>query len=369
MSSEEKPAGKNILILNDPDRPMKIRHIYWFAHYNMAGPCVRYRGRYFLEYLNMIEGIPYSFVMPGYSPGNILHFVGVYFSALFFCGKNDLIVFQKIYTRGIYATALKVLLFVRQTNTVYDIDDAYYLKFPPSTIHFFLQHSAMIITGSRGLTEFAHRFNTHIELNPSPVIPHGIVKSGRSKILTVGWIGFYNAHRESFLELFCPSLERITIPVRMVILGITNETHRKELLRILSGNPMITLEMPDDINWLNETSVYRRLCEFDIGISPLLDTEYNRAKSAFKIKQCISCGIPVLASRVGESINVVEEGVNGYFCDNPMEFQKRILQIGGMAEDKYIELSKQVLQSACQFSMERYCKVFCNIFGHNTPSE
>jgi len=65
---------------------------------------------------------------PGYDFRNLLNFLLTYFSALLCRDKKSIIVFQKIYTHGIDATALKILLFFRKQNTLYDIDDAEYTR-------------------------------------------------------------------------------------------------------------------------------------------------------------------------------------------------------------------------------------------------
>ena len=61
-------------------------------------------------------------------------------------------------------------------------------------------------------------------------------------------------------------------------------------------------------------SVYHQIARFDVGVSPLLDTEFNRGKSAFKLKQCLSCGIPFWAAVLARTSTFLQEGVNGYFC-------------------------------------------------------
>jgi hypothetical protein len=65
---------------------------------------------------------------PGYDFRNLLNLLLTYFSALLCRDKKSIIVFQKIYTHGIDATALKILLFFRKQNTLYDIDDAEYTR-------------------------------------------------------------------------------------------------------------------------------------------------------------------------------------------------------------------------------------------------
>jgi len=45
--------------------------------------------------------------------------------------------------------------------------------------------------------------------------------------------------------------------------------------------------------------------QFDVGVMPLPDTPWTRGKCAYKLIQCMACGIPVVASPVGANLNVV----------------------------------------------------------------
>ncbi len=332
----------------------------------MKGPCVRYRGKYFLEALNHTYGIPSSFVMPGYHPLNILHFIRIYFSALLFRKKGSLIVFQKIYTRRIYAHALEFLLFFRRKGTIYDLDDAFHLKFPPETIVHFLQHASLVSVGSEELFKFSSLHNGRVFINTSPVIRHPYIKTKKNSVFTIGWIGFYNAHRESLEQLFFPALEHLSMRVRLVIMGVTKSEHKKSLRELFPVSGNVDLEIAEDVDWENEFSVYQQISRFDVGVSPLLETGLNKAKSAFKLKQYFSAGVPVLASPVGENCRFLKDGSNGYFCNNPNEFYTRINQFYNMPEEVYHQLSIQVLESTAEFSMEKYCMTFLDRLNNNS---
>ncbi len=336
----------------------KPTHIYWFAHYNTKGPCVRYRGKYFLEALYARFDVPYSFVVPGYHPKKILHFLQIYFSALLFRKSGSIIVFQKIYTRGIYANALKFLLFFRKKFTIYDLDDAYHLKFPPATIFHFLQNTIQVSVGSEELFSLASKHNQSVFVNTSPIIAHSILKKKRNDVFTIGWIGFYNAHSESLQQLFFPALKQSEIQVKLVLMGVTKSEHKSFLRELFPASGKVDIEITENIDWEDEIFIYRQISRFDVGISPLLETSMNKAKSAFKMKQYLSVGVPVLASPVGENCRFLKEGYNGYFCNNHREFSDRIRQISEMPDDLYDQMSAHALESSAEFSMEQYCKRF-----------
>ena len=113
------------------------RHIYWFANYNLASPSVRYRAKYPLDYAHQHLGISSDLIMPGYQPRQILYFFRIYLKALFFLQEDELIVIQRVSSGFVYARLLQLLVRLRPSRTIYDLDDADYLKYTPSRLHFF----------------------------------------------------------------------------------------------------------------------------------------------------------------------------------------------------------------------------------------
>lgn len=341
---------------------MKISHIYWFGYYNMSEPGIRYRGKYALDELKRNHNISYSLVTTGYTPGIILNFIRVYCSALLFRKKNSIIVFQKIRTNRLYATSLKALLLLRKQRTLYDMDDPDYLKFNKRTINFFIKHSETCSMGSAALMDYAQKTNANSFLLTSPVISHTEIKKQVNKIFTVGWVGYYNAHKESLQQLLYPALINLTFNVKLVLLGVTSEEEKNEIRSLFSEHSNISLDIPLVLDWMDELSIYRRIKEFDVGISPLLDTEVNRAKSAFKLKQCLSCGVPVLASPVGENLRFIENGINGFLCDSANEFEENICKIKSLDTLNYQQMSTSAWQSVKNFSMLKYSEEIIGMY-------
>jgi glycosyltransferase involved in cell wall biosynthesis len=277
---------------------------------------------------------------------------------LFFRKKESIIVFQKIYTNGIYASSLKILLFFRPGQTVYDIDDADYVRRPAETIHYFMKNCSICAAGSQSLVEYIQRLNSSAFLLTSPVINHGLIRAANFSNFTIGWVGYYGAHRNSLHQLFFPAVRAIDFPVTLKILGIASDAEEQEVRAYFKSNHKVQLEIPRNLDWLNEHSIYLQICSFDIGVSPLLNTEINRAKSAFKLKQYLSCGVPVLASRVGENTTFLKEGINGYFCDTPEEFLNSIYTIYQALPDVYSQLSQNALGTIPEFNLDNYWESF-----------
>ncbi len=341
---------------------MLIKHIYWFAYFNLDEPSVRYRAKFPLQRLKDKHGITFSIVYPGYDFQNLSNFFLAFFSALFFRKSNSIIVFQKIYTNGIYATALKVLLFFRPQHTLYDIDDAEHTRRPAQTIHHFMKNCSACSAGSKSLVDYIRQFNQNVFLLTSPVIDHGLTKTELEETLTVGWVGYYGAHRQSLTQLFFPALHDIDFPLKLILLGVADKVEEQEIKSYFKSNKNITVETPLGLDWLDEHSIYETIATFDIGVSPLTDNEFNRSKSAFKLKQCLSCGVPVLGSSVGENRAFLQDGVNGYLCDSPTDYFQKLTSLKSSQNGSYTKLSRNAKRTFPTFSIDNYCSTFINYF-------
>lgn len=340
-----------------------LKHIYWFSYFNSDLPSVRYRADYPLEELHEKHGISYSIVYPSYDRKSILHFLRVYFACLLFRKKDPVIVIQKLYTNGLYAHALKLLVFVRRQNTLYDLDDAEYLEYPPVAINYFMKRCAACSMGSAALVEYAKQFNSNSFFLTSPVIEHDQVKKERSPVFTVGWIGCYGgAHKDALFTQAFPAIKKVNFPIRLVLLGVKKQAHKEELRNFFGENNNIELVIPDNINWHDEVSVYQRIKTFDLGLAPLLDIEMHRAKSAFKLKQYFSCGVPVLGSDIGENGRFLENGVNGFLCRTPEHYQEMILEIKNMKKELYETFSSNACNSAEKFTSKGYCSALMEFY-------
>ena len=59
---------------------MEIKHIYWFAYFNLEEPSVRYRAKFPLQQLRDKHGITFSIVYPGYDFKNLSNFILTFLS-------------------------------------------------------------------------------------------------------------------------------------------------------------------------------------------------------------------------------------------------------------------------------------------------
>jgi len=346
-----------------------MEHIYFFSYYNVNGISTRYRGLYILESLFKNHAISSTFIYPGVKPVELLTFIKSYLEVVLFRRKNSLVIYQKLHSNGIYTQLLKLLLWLSPKDTIYDTDDADYLRYNDKQILHFIKNCEICTVGSKFLYNFVKNHNNNTLLLTSPVIAHQEIKKHKNEVLHLGWVGNYEwqdekitafSHKVSLFKYIFPSLLDFKFQIKLTLLGVTNTEDKQEIENFFSEYNNIHLDLPENIDWLDEIAVYNRIKEFDIGLSPLMDHPFNKAKSAFKAKQYLSCGVPVLASPVGENLTFMQNGKNGYLCRSKRDFEQRITEFEQMSPGRYLTFKEHSLQSISSFSMDNYCAGFTN---------
>jgi len=146
------------------------------------------------------------------------------------------------------------------------------------------------------------RFSAPLEVQRYPVKRHDAAE--RTPI--IGWVGTLP---QNFLPLVTGALARIC---------------RERLVRVkvVSDQPFHTAELIERLEW-EPWSADRRFSvfeELDIGIMPLADGPYERGKEAFKLKEYMAAGLPVVCSPVGHNQRVVKHGVVGFFARSEQDW-------------------------------------------------
>lgn len=347
-----------VLLLIMQSKLTQTKFIYWFAYYNLDSPSVRYRAKYPLDYLKKKYDVDSYLIMPGYGVLTIFNFIRAYISALLFCKENSVIVIQRIHSGFIYASLLKILVKIRPSRTYYDLDDADYLEYPPKSIYYFLKNCSGSFLGSRELVKNLSHLNSNTILNTSPTPDAFYLKRRRNSPLTVGWIGdFGGGHKEALLKYFFPALLDLDFRVRFILLGVgrKDESDFDFITKYFGSNPNIIPEMPREINWNDEKQIQHWISQFDIGVATLLENEFHLSKSAFKLKQYLNNGVPVLSSNLPENTFFVQNGINGFLCDTSSDFRNRIIEINKMSDSDYMRLSDCARKSSTDFNLEIYC--------------
>lgn len=188
---------------------------------------------------------------------------------------------------------------------IYDFDDAFYLKYRRKKLGIFqpvlgrkvdqvIAGATAVTAGNKGLMSYAKAINKKSFFFPTVV---DIKKYQPAKQVssespfTVGWIG--SPSTSHYLSVITHPLSVLGLEgaVRLVVIG--------------GPAPAIPHVEVIEKQWQEETEI-ALINSFDVGIMPLHDDEWARGKCAFKLIQYMACGVPVVASRVGANVDVVQ---------------------------------------------------------------
>ncbi len=226
----------------------------------------------------------------------------------------DLLLIQ----RRCYPPVAAKTLRARGLPIVFDVDDAVYLPSPTEQqTHKMMRRyrrnfdataaiADLVLCGNRELATNVGHQRTMIlptAIDCERFHPNAI---GRTEDSTVGWVG----HSGSM-----PYLEALAEPLRWLA-----EKHPGFRLVVVADRPPRLDGVPVEFReWRleNEVSCFEGM---RVGIMPLPDTLWNRAKCAFKLIQYMALGIPSVGSPVGMNKEVIRHGENGFLAKSATDW-------------------------------------------------
>lgn len=311
--------------------------IFYFA-YNRQAPSFRYRGEYLLQELSEKYGTSSTVFYP---PTKLQSLPLLFLLLKLYIRKNteDIFIFQKICNHDRYFQVLAKIM-SRVSHSVYDLDDAMHEIKQTDVVDYFIQHASWVVTASESLRQYSLQTNPHCFLLTTPLPKPALTKTKRGENFTVGWIGVYrNVHVENLDDLLFPALLKIPFPFTFKICGIVDDENESKVRNIFRNAPHITLDIVRNINWNDENEINHHIQSFDVGTDPMFDNSINQSKSAFKIKQYLACGVPVLASNVGENGRFLIQGETGFLCEDS-EWVQKITFFKNIDDAEYQRFSK-----------------------------
>lgn len=237
----------------------------------------------------------------------------------------DFVFIQRIFI----AERLLRLLKNRNTPILYDFDDAIYINpRKPSNREktvIMIKYADEVIVSTEFLKDFCVEHYKNPVIIPSPVETDRIKPSKKTidQLPTIGWIG--SAWTTGFLGIVENPLKRLakTHSFRFLTVGAKADYHVEGINHI--SKPWSLIKENEHI------------CEMDIGIMPLPDTDFARSKGGYKLFQYMSGGIPCIASPVGINNSIIKSGINGYLA---------------FTEDQWFELlEKLITDPALRFQL------------------
>lgn len=245
---------------------------------------------------------------------------------------------------------------------IYDFDDAIWL---PNTseqnkvVAALKQHgkvgkicawSQKVSCGNGFLAEFARQYCKEVIINPTTIATDYHLPSSdklSEKRLTIGWTGTH-------------STTRYLIPLLPVFKEL-KKVHAFEI-RIISNQPpewdfedytFVPWSQPDEINQLQQ---------FDIGLMPLEDTDWEKGKCGFKALQYMAMEIPAIVSAVGVNLEIIDHGINGFLCSDQDEwfsYLNELIASEKLRKSMGIEGRKKVIEKYSVYSnTSRFLSLF-----------
>lgn len=222
--------------------------------------------------------------------------------------QHDVVIFQK--RTGQRDPLMVRLARAMRVRTLYDIDD---LPRPTASdqTRRMIELVDGVLAGSPELAAYAEEQNARVTLLPSGILLDNyplVPPHNPDAAPCIGWIGNGADYAEDLVTLLRPPLVALAArrPIRLKIVGACGQESLHQAFRDIPG---LTTELIDQIAWGDPATVSDHISDFDIGVYPLLDTEFNRHKCGFKALEYMASGIPVVASPVGALAEMITDDV------------------------------------------------------------
>lgn len=198
---------------------------------------------------------------------------------------------------------------------VYHLDDALWVL-RPRRYAGRVRLARILVTGSEPVVEFGRRLGTRVEVVEYPVEVERYPRREHVQRDSVvfGWTG---TRPEDFLG---PAIAGLTEACR--------KTGAR--FRVIGGQARPELGALDEFtDWQpwDPDRKFTALDGVDVGLMPLEDTEHNRGKEPFKLKEYMACGLPVVASPVGHNLRLIDDGRTGFFAADDEQWRECLVRL------------------------------------------
>lgn len=363
------------LYAHAPLQSLLAMTIIAFCYSDSRSASVRYRVKAPLLWMRRHQGLRVQLVYPGYTLRRIWCALRAYIFGRFIAKPEDVILIHKVYSRGWYFGMLTNLLRHTRAHIIYDIDDAEWHRNAPESMLQLMQLSHCIHVGSTPLQAHLRSLGKPIaHLTSCLHPPHSLCEGTRSP-LHIGWIGGYNshadapsfAHKFAILEHLLPALNDLPFAIDLTLIGPVLDEDIRELRDWASNcRDQVRLHLPRIADWENESEIDAHIAQWDLGIALMIDHPFNHAKSAFKAKQCMNCGVPVIGNRIGDNELFIHNHKTGYVVEDATAVRQAILHHSGLSQSQ-----RQAMRAACiaqsrTFHMDVYVQKFSAAISAST---
>lgn len=210
---------------------------------------------------------------------------------------------------------LEPILARRNPHLIFDIDDAIYLGKRKQKLQQILPHFAWIIAGNETIEKVLQPISHNISVWPS-VVNTELYKPAIQRhpgVVRIGWTGSAGPRRDHLPQLR-PIMCRLAQIEQFEFIVISDQDPQ------LAWPGVTTRFFP----WTEETEV-STLQWLDIGVMPLFNREFDRAKCGMKAVQYMGIGIPAVVSPIGTNTSIVLDGQTGFHAHTDDEWVEKLL--------------------------------------------
>jgi len=216
-----------------------------------------------------------------------------------------------------------------RAKLVFDFDDAIWvsdvssgnqplawLKRPEKTANI-IRACDVIFAGNRYLRDYALQYNNNVHIVPTTIetneyVPEKVPRTDDR--VCIGWSGSMTTIKH--FELAIPFLRRLKKKYG-------DKIHFRVIGSTLFQNEELGIKGQ---GWFPKTEV-ADLCQFDIGIMPLPDSDWAKGKCGLKGLQFMALEIPTVMSGVGVNSEIISNGVNGLVVHNEEEWVSQLSKL------------------------------------------
>jgi glycosyltransferase involved in cell wall biosynthesis len=226
----------------------------------------------------------------------------------------------------------------RKIPYIVDYDDAIFHNYDKSTqwhrrllskkIDTVMRYANTVICGNTYLAKHAEQAGsqkviiipTVIDINRYPLQDSESIATPTKPPIVIGWIGSQSTVK--YLDILESVIHKLS------------QKHALELW-VIGAKYQTTLFPSKEIEWQEETEV-THIQQCDIGIMPLLDTDWERGKCGYKLIQYMAVGLPIVASPIGINEEIIVHGQNGYLAtstDEWTDYLETLIQNSALGTD------------------------------------
>ena len=303
------------------------------------------------QYLELLEQAGYQFTISSfqtqrfwqiiYKPGRIIE--KIWWTGIGYLKRMyDLLrapfydgVFVNLWVTPIGFPIFEYLLFIFNSNVIYDIDDMIFItkhdhvktgnfqklkgKRKPVVL---MSHSKYVIVCTPKLEEIAMEMNKYKNVidisstfDTTRFVP--VKQYMQHEPIIIGWTGTHSTI--PFLETLKPVLAEVARQRKIKLLVIANKEYAMK--------DVDTIYIP----W-NEKTEVEDLHRIDIGLYPIPANKWSLGKSSLKALTYMSIAIPFVATAYGTNYRIMQDGVQGFMAKDEKEWIEKLIRLIDDAE-------------------------------------